>query len=113
MQLLDMIPSFPDEEKRDFMLNKVPAMTQEKKKSVHAELWNTFRELVAQIPMNVLMESDIPEDLKKKILQIEQKYLVEVQKIATNVKVKFKQAENKMIEDDNRMAEELIASELG
>lgn len=106
-----MIPFFPDEEKRDFMLVKVPKMAEEKKKTVLAELWSTFRELVAQVPMSALMESDLPDDVKKKIIHIEQKYLIEVQRIEKKLKKKFLAVEQKILENDERMAEELLVRE--
>lgn len=111
--LLDMIPLFPLEEKRDFVLNKMPTLSDEKKQKVFEELGFVFRELVAKIPITAFIESDLPLDTKKKILEIEKKYLYELQSIETNLLHEFLEQEKKIRSQELERAEKMLYQQFG
>ncbi len=113
INLLDMIPFFPAEEKRDFVLHKLPTLADEQKKKVFDELGTTFRELIAHVPVTAFAESNLSEKTKLQILEIEKKYLHELQSIESNLLHEFWEQEKKVRAQDLAKAEKMLADEFG
>jgi len=113
INLLDMIPFFPLKEKRDFVINKLPTLSDEQKKKVFDELGVTFRELIAQIPVTSFAESDLSERTKLEILGIEKKYLHELQNIESELLQEFLEAEKKYRKNELQEAEKMLQREFG
>lgn len=108
ISLLDMIPFFPKEEKRDFVLHKMPNLSLERKNKVFEELGTTFRKLVAEIPLNSIVDADFSSQTKQHIFEIEKTYLHELQKIESHLLSQFFEAEKKVRAHDLAMAEKMI-----
>jgi len=113
INLLDMIPFFPMKEKRYFVLKKLPTLSDEQKKRVFDELGVTFRELIANVPVTAFAESDLSDKSKLQILEIEKKYLHELQSIEGNLLHEFIEAEKKYRRNELKEAEQMLQREFG
>jgi hypothetical protein len=111
--LLDMIPFFSREKKRDMAMNVLPSLLPEKKEEMLNDLKKVFQKLVSQVPLSAFINSDLPEKTKEKILAIENKYLSDMQSVQSKIFREFSAVDEKARQRDLEIAEALIQKELG